>query len=491
MTATGGAAAVRAGRAARAPAIGSSADQLSEQGGLKAALFGDARKLAIEAAVIAVLIGGAAVTAYYVTHDTVVNRRPLGGANVVLKKLGFDQTQYAFATTDGRTIFGASNDLGAEVLDVFTSTNGGRAWVRTNGPALPTSCAQGLPQVAATPGGGQLIAFLAAPVCGRVQSLTPFLVTSTRASATEPWSRIRRVAKPVWEFGFDDAPSLASADGGKRLYLTWQRSYSKLVATTVVSTSGDAGSTWTAPVVVSSALVHPHLTTSTVAPDGTLYVAGIDAKLGLWATRSSDEGETFAPPVSVAKLRANPAAQCAQTAGQPLPRETRQCNGPDPTILVQGDRVLVVYGDVGEDQTPNVYVVGLDRSLKPLFRRRVNPADTTKTQQLAPSAAVDATTGTAWACWYDTTFDPNAKQLWYTCAASRDGRGWSAPVRAASQSTRTDDLYGTIFARGLRNAIVATRGVAHPFWADGRDYVQSMDVYTAAIPERVVFRTHP
>jgi len=98
VTATGGAAAaVPAARAAKAPAIGSSADHLSEQGGLRSVLFGDARKLLIEAVVIAVLIGGAAVTAYYVTHDTVVNRRTLGGQNVALKKLGFDQTQFAFA----------------------------------------------------------------------------------------------------------------------------------------------------------------------------------------------------------------------------------------------------------------------------------------------------------------------------------------------------------------------------------------------------------
>lgn len=491
MTATGTAAG-HADRAAKAHAIGSSADHLSEQGGLRSVLFGDARKLLIEAAVIAVLIGAAAATAYFVTKDTIVNRRPLGGPNVVLKKLGFDQTQYAFATSDGKTIFGASNDLGAEVLDVFTSRNAGKTWVRTDGPAVPTSCAQGLPQVAPTPGGGELVAFLAAPVCGRFQSLTPFLVTSTRNGATGRWSRIRRVAKPAWEFGFDDAPSLASAPSGKRFYLTWTRGYSKLVATTVVSTSADAGRTWSEPVVVSRSLVRPHLATTAVAPDGTLYVAGIDAKLGLWATRSTDGGKTFAAPVGVAKLLANPAAECALTAGQPLPRETRQCTGPDPTILAQGARLLVVYSDVGANRTADVRAVALDRSLKPLFRRQVNPVDTSKTQQqLAPSAAVDPTTGTAWACWYDTTFDPNAKQLWYTCAASKDGRSWSAPVRAASQSTRTDDLYGTMFARGLRNAIVASGGVAHPFWADGRDYVESMDVYTAAIPERVVFGPHP
>jgi hypothetical protein len=475
----------------RAHAIGSSADHLSEQGGLRSVLFGDARKLLIEAVVIAVLIGGAAITAYYVTHDTVVNRRTLGGHNVVLQKLGFDQTQYGFATSDGKTIVGASNDLGAEVLDVFTSTNGGKAWTRTDGPEVPGSCAQGLPQVATTPGGGQFIAFLAAPVCGRFQSLTPFLVTSTRPGATGRWSRIQRVAQPEWEFGFDDGPSLAAAENGKRLYLTWTRSYSKFVATTVVSSSGDAGKTWTAPVVLSKALVHPHLATSTVASDGTLYLAGIDAKLGLWATRSTDGGKTFAAPVPVAKLLGNPAAQCAQTAEQPLPRETRQCNGPDPTILVQGDHVLVVYTDFGVNQTPDVHAVGLDRSLRPLFRSRVSPVDTSKTQQLAPSAAVDTTTGTAWACWYDTTFDPNADRVWYTCAASKDGHSWSEPVRAASQPTKTDDLYGTIFRRGLRNSIVATQGVAHPFWADGRDYVQSMDVYTAAIPERVLFGTHP
>ncbi|MFL5929862.1 MAG: sialidase family protein, partial [Gaiellaceae bacterium] len=427
--------------AAKAPEIATNAPEARGEGGLRTSFFPEGRKLAIEAAIIAGLVAVGAVAAYFITRDTIDNKRPVAGANHAVGLLGFDQSQYSFATTDGKTLVGASNDTGGEVLDIFASRDGGETWTRTDGPVVPGSCAHGAPQVAALPGGGEVVAFLGAPQCGRFQSLQPFLVTSTRATPTGAWTPIRRVVPTAWEYGFDDAPSLAASRDGKRVYLAWNRSYDKLTATIAVSTSTDGGATWSAPVQVSGALVHPHLVTTTVADDGTLYVAGIDAKHGLWATRSTDGGRTFAPPVAVAKLLGNQSASCAQTADQPLPRELRQCSGPDPTIVVQRDHVLIVYSDFAANQTTDIYVAGLDRSLHKQFTRHVSPPDTSKTQQFAPVAAVDATTGTAWACWYDTTYDPNAKRVWFTCSASHDGRRWTPPLAAASQESTIDDIF--------------------------------------------------
>src|SRR3954453_2482306 len=483
-TTAAGDAAAGADRAARAPEIASNASDAGE-GGRLAALFPQGRKLAIEFLVIAGLIALTAFLVYHFTTHTIANRRPLGGANTTLAQLSFDQTQMSF-TRAGGTLFGASNDTGGEVLDVFTSTDG-KEWQRTDGPAVGDGCAQGSPQVATLPGGGEVMAFLGAPECGKIQSLTPFLVVTTRNGTTGRWSRIDRVVPAAWKYGFDDGPALAASR--KRLYLAWTRSLSKFDATTVVSSSTDRGKTWSSPVVVSKVLDHPHLVSAVAAPDGTLYVAGIDAKLGLWTSQSRDGGKTFAAPASVARLLGNPAATCAQTAQQPLPRELRACEGPDPTLLVARDRLLLVYSDFGANQTSDVFAVGLDpKTLKPLVRAQVNPPDEGKTQQFVPTAAVDAKTGAVWACWYDTTFDPHARRTWFTCAASQTGKTWSQPIAAASKPSASADVYGTIFTTGLRPSVFASDGVAHPFWADSRNYVDGEDVVTTEIAESRAFK---
>jgi len=481
--------AARAARAARKQPIASSAADHEEQGGSAlAALFPGGRKLAVEAIVIAALIALTAFLVYPFTTHTIANRRPLAGPNVDLAPVGFDQSQMSFAVgPSSRTLFGASNDTGNEVLDVFSSSDGGATWVRGNGPQVGEGCAQGSPKAASLPGGGELIAFLGAPECGNIQSLTPFLVVTTRAGSNRHWSPIVHVAKPAWKYGFDDGPAVAASP--KRIYLAWTRSLSKFVASTAVSSSTDNGKTWSEPVLVSHALEHPHLVTAAVAPDGTLYLAGIDAPHGLWVSSSDDNGQTFQPPQSVAPLLGNPAAGCAQTAQQPLPREARACQGPDPTLLVTGDKLVIVYSDFNQNQTSDVFAVGIDRHTgKKLFRVQVNPPDQGKTQQFVPTAAVDPTTGTLWACWYDTTYDPHARRAWFTCAASHDGKTWSQPLAAASKPSMSADVYGTVFTTGLRPAVVASGGVAHAFWGDSLNYTNGEDVETAAIPESRAFQ---
>jgi hypothetical protein len=310
---------------------------------------------------------------------------------------------------------------------------------------------------------------------------------TTRAAPTARWAPLVRVAKPTWKYGFDDAPRIAVDESSGRVYLAWTRSLSKTEATIVVSSSSDGGKTWSAATPVSATLEHPHHATLAVAANGDLYIGGIDAKLGVWVARSTDAGKTFTPPQAAAALRANPAGGCALTAQDPLPKELTGCAGPDPTISVGKNRVYVVYGDVGVNQTPDVYAVTLDPELKVVSRAQVNPVETKKTQQFLPAAGLDPTTGVLWACWYDTTFDPNAHRAWFTCSASRDGRTWTAPLRASDEPTAPNILYGTLGGKGLYGAVAARHGVAHVVWADGRVIANSSDLFTAAIPEKAAF----
>jgi hypothetical protein len=115
-------------------------------------------------------------------------------------------------------------------------------------------------------------------------------------------------------------------------------------------------------------------------------------------------------------------------------------------------------------------------------RVQINAPDK-KDLQVMPTSTVDPTTGTFWACWYDTTFDPNQHRVWFTCSASKNGRTWSAPVRAAAEPTDANILYGTFGNAGLYPSVTARNGVAHVFWADGRIINNSSDIFTAAIPE--------
>ena len=400
----------------------------------------------------------------------------------------FDQSEAAFAidASDAKRIFGASNDTGLEVVRVYESATGGRRWTRKGGPVVAGgSCAHGAPSVAFGPHGREYLAFLASQYCG--DSLTPYLVVTTRADASARWAPLVRVAQRTWKYGFDDAPRIAVDESSGRVYLAWTRSLSKAEATVVVSSSSDEARTWSAPTPVSTSLQHPHRVSLAAAADGDVYAAGIDATLGVWVARSTDGAKTFAAPKAAARLRANPSAGCALTAGDPLPKELTACAGPDPSIGVGKDRVYVVYGDVGGNQTPDVYAVTLDRALDPVSRVRVNPAETKKTQQFFPAAGLDPVTGVLWACWYDTTFDPNAHRAWFTCAASRDGRTWTAPLRAAAEPTPPTILYGTLASKGLYPAVVAQPGLAHVFWADGRVIANSSDLFTAAIPEKTAF----
>src|SRR3954452_20890208 len=99
-----------------AAAIASHAPEHQGKGGRVAALFPNGKTLAIEAVVIAALIALVAFLVYHFTVHKIVNHRPLGGANVDISNVDFDQSQAAFAADprNPKHLFGASNDTGLE-----------------------------------------------------------------------------------------------------------------------------------------------------------------------------------------------------------------------------------------------------------------------------------------------------------------------------------------------------------------------------------------
>jgi hypothetical protein len=465
----------RAAHAARAPAIASKSGRLGEKGGFKAVLLPEKRKLAIEAAVILALIALGAGLAYHFNVKHIHNPRPLGGVNVDVTPVEGSQSQAAFAIdpANPRLLLGVDDNVTSNV-----STDGGRTWHRVDYNALNgTGCTHRDPKVAVDASGREYVAYVASDLCS--DELTPHLVVATRARLGAPW-HATRVAKPTWEYGFDDAPAIAVA--GKRVVVAWTRSLGPHAEAVVVAASTDDGRTWTAPAVVDAPTARSHSATVAVADDGTVYVGGIDVPRGIWAARSSDGARTFTQPVRLAPLAFNPAAQeCGHTGVTPVANEARTCAGPYPTLLAVPGGVDVVYSDFAADRAQDVLLVAADASLKTRFHATVNPTDTAKSQQVIPAATVDVTTGALWACWYDTLFDPSGDEVWFTCSHSRDGRSWYPPVRASAVPTTLDYLYGTYGKGGLQPDVVADGGVAHAFWIDSRRLNLLNDIYTATL----------
>jgi hypothetical protein len=434
------------------------------------------------------VIGVAAALVYHFGVHKIHNDRPLAGPNVDVSSQLQTQSEASFSIDprDSSLLFGATNDTSLETLRVHTSANGGKTWRGTDGPTVAGgACAHGQPLTAIDRAGREYLAFLAGTYCG--DTLTPYLVVTPRDSATAAWRPLVRVVPAAWKFGYDDWPALAIDEQTGRLYLAWTRSLSAAKAVLVSSSSSDQGRTWSAPVEVSSALEHPHLASLAVAPGGDLYVAGI-ATTGVWIARSTDQGRTFGAVHRAARLLANPAGECALAGSSPLANEVTRCFGPNPTVLAGRTRVIVVYDDAGQNGTLDVYAAVLDRALRPRIHVQVNPPDTGKTQQIFPAAALDPVTQVAWACWFDTTYDPDAHHAWFTCSASRTGRTWSAPLAAASSAaTEPPDLYGAAQKLGVTPSVAARDGVAHAFWPDGRIIDNGFDIFTVTIPQKRAF----
>jgi hypothetical protein len=477
IVAAGAGAAALAARVAKGMATARSI----EEGGLRAALARQ-RRLGIEAVIVIGLLALGAFLVYHFVVKTIKNTRPLGGANVVVTRGHIANENEASFTVDAAhpaTIVGAANDLTS-----YASVNDGRTWTRAVPPRLPIgSCALHAPRMAVL-GTTQVVAFLASKPCG--DDITPYLVVSTRDGITGKWTEARRVLPSAWQYGFDDAPAIAVDPERKIVYLAWSRGLTEHTEGTVVSRSEDGGRTWSTPVVVAPAANDPHLPTIAVAANGDVYAGGIDNRHGIWIARSTDHGLTFSAPSQVGRLRANPSATCSVAAQQPLPKEEKSCSGPNPTLLATSAGPLVIYDDVGVNGTRDVVVAGA------AFATTVSPPDKGKTQQFLPAAALDAQTGVLWACWYDTTFDPNAHRAWFTCSASHDGRTWTPPERAAAAPTDVNDLFTDLAgANGFYPSVAAGSGRAHPVWIGVNPTSFQQELVTATLSERDAFSLKP
>jgi peptide/nickel transport system permease protein len=453
-----------------------------------------ALRLLVETVVILLATAGTAAAVYAWKVRPVSSQWPVAGTLVqnVSRAVGAQtEVSVALAPASARVLFAASNDTLMRTIRVHTSTNGGRTWSSSAGPSLGnTACARGDPAAAIAPDGHEYVAFTVNPSCND-EDPEPYLVVAGNAGPRTPWT-VRRVVPPTKRFAWDDKAALAVGPDG-HVRVVWSRLVGSRAETTVLSTSSDRGRTWSPPRPISGRLVWPQLASIAVGARRALYVAGVDARLGIWVARSV--GGNFIVR-RVAPLPGNEAATCIAGSEDPIPGQANLCLGPDPTVTASGDHLYVTYG-LPITQRQRVFVAVLDRDLNVLSRQRIAPSVRMKGDQFWPVSAVDRSTGALWACFYDTSGDSSRRQAWFVCTVSRDGRHWRRPVRASPVSSSTQVLWedGRIFGfldhigYGGYPGLTVSGGVAHPMWVDTRDLDgNKQEVFAARIAARALER---
>jgi hypothetical protein len=103
-----------------------------------------------------------------------------------------------------------------------------------------------------------------------------------------------------------------------------------------------------------------------------------------------------------------------------------------------------------------------------------------------PALAVDDAYGTVVLSWYDRRDDPNNKLYRIYFTQSADGGVTFLPKQIAVSSVPADPMTNCT-ATGNSASIVASHGVAHPFWTDSRSGTNA--VFTARVSELAISRT--
>ena len=139
------------------------------------------RKLLTETAILFGLTAAVVLVVYLVYgRSTTESPWRVVGTHVqnVSRSTGIQsEVSVAADPSNTRVLFGASNESLEPRIRVYSSTDGGRTWSSSSGPAFdPNTCAWGDPSVAVAPDGRQYVAFTEKESCVRGASLTPYLV---------------------------------------------------------------------------------------------------------------------------------------------------------------------------------------------------------------------------------------------------------------------------------------------------------------------------
>ena len=163
------------------------------------------------------------------------------------------------------------------------------------------------------------------PSARTVPTCSPTLSSAHAPGPHGKWV-VRRLARPAVKFGFDDRPSLAVTSDG-RVHVVWSRLLEPRYQTTVISSSSDGGRTWSAPRPIDRRLQQPQLVSLSAGPGNTLYIAGVDASMGIWVGRSADGGRSFT--IARRATTRKPCGDLPRVRGLPAPAAVAPLHRPE------------------------------------------------------------------------------------------------------------------------------------------------------------------
>ncbi len=247
----------------------------------------------------------------------------------------------------------------------------------------------------------------------------------------------------------------------------------------------DDGSSWASTQVsATGGGVNP-----AVGSDGTVYVGVAGATANQVAIRkSTDGGVTFAAAGA-------PASFAMSQYGTSLPNfGTSNCSsyiGPNMSLAVDRSHgvndgnLYLVWADNPNPAHVHIYFArSVDRGASwstPVQIDTGNPNDAWE-----PALSVDDAYGTVVLSWYDRRDDSSNKlyRIYYTQSA--DGGATFLPSQVAVSSVQGDPTTSCT-ATGSGASIVASHGIAHPFWTDSRSGTNA--IFTARVSELAILRT--
>jgi hypothetical protein len=426
------------------------------------------------------------------------------GPEVNISRLPGPQSNATIAVhpTDGRILLAGSNSVLEGAPRVYASVDGGLTWraaLAHRKPSSPRASCSADPGVAIAPSGRQYYSFVRAQPCREGAPQRVYVVT--RAGATASWS------KPILVAGldgarFDDKPAIAvdaspSSRFHGRAYLAWTRLRGATFSI-VLSHSDNGGRTWSRPVRVNRSGRDLTYASVAVSRTGAVYVAWTDVgNFAVKVARSTDGGTRFVRETKVAAFVAVTIPRCG--SGIVIPAQPRTCVQANPIVSVDASRgpysgrVYVSYAKTEFRGMQAAHVAVYDPALRAVRPsgdaggegRPVAPSPAgERSDQFWPQSAVDASSGVAWVCFYDTLGDPTRRTARYWCTLSRDGGvTWARPLPAASVAS-DETQPGSQNHYGFYQGLAVANGVAHPAWADSRHLAElAEEIYTTRLTE--------
>jgi hypothetical protein len=251
------------------------------------------------------------------------------------------------------------------------------------------------------------------------------------------------------------------------VYVSWTLTDSRNRQSIEVSRSTDQGRTWSPPVTVSPASQGVSVTGSQLAvgPDGTVYVAHVSTPsravherggpAQIFLAASADGGLTFSAPAAV-----TPVFNFTH-----FPAFYRENSNPALAVSPTNGNVYLAYTD-----QPSAAAGAQVEFIRSTDRGKTfsSPApinDVSTGQHFLPALAVDGS-GVVHASWFDTR---NSRSPFnnvldvYAALSTNDGASFSPNVRVTTTSIYT----GAARFVGDYTGIAAAGGFAHPVWSSG------------------------